>query len=474
MPSATKKSPMFAPAASARCGRNATTTPQWAMNSRSMAISGAHARRNAKPRRRRATSVGPCVVACSTRRSVGSGTARSRTITRPASTKATAISATPCSDVSGEDGQGQRRDDDEGQVVGAPDEREAEPAPVRRDEPRDQRQGRRQRGRDADPLEDAGRDERRRRAAGLDAGQEEDRAADQVGQAAGGERPQATDAVDDDAGDERGGDLDQRRGPDDQPDLRIRDSGPGQGDGQRCRERMEPGLHGEESDGEPEHAPIIGHAIEVRVGRRPRRSGPWRVGGSAGPAEPGGLAGTDDASRRRSPATYPAMHSRLSGPARPADGSAGRDPVLVRAGSVALARPGRGRIGAVRASTSPWPSAASVIEEAFARRASGAPADDRARLRVGDGQDRRVGRRGTVRVEVAEERDELGVELGPGVLLAARRSRRRATSRACRVGRGSSRRRRRRWPRSAPRAGSRWRAARTGSRGRRSARGGGG
>ena len=47
-------------------------------------------------------------------------------------------------------------------------------------------------------------------------------AADEVGQPAGGERAQAADAIDDDAGDEGGRDLDERRRPDDQPDLRVR------------------------------------------------------------------------------------------------------------------------------------------------------------------------------------------------------------------------------------------------------------
>ncbi len=59
IPSATKNSPMFAPAASARCGRNATTTPQWVMNNRSIAMSDAQVRRNANPSRRCATPVGP-------------------------------------------------------------------------------------------------------------------------------------------------------------------------------------------------------------------------------------------------------------------------------------------------------------------------------------------------------------------------------------------------------------------------------
>ena len=114
-------------------------------------------------------------------------------------------------------------------------------------------------------------------------GEQQDHAADQVGEPAGGERAQAADAVDDDAGDEGGRDLDERRRPDDQPDLRIGDAGPRQRDRQRRGERMEAGLHGEEGEGKPEHRAIIGHAIGVQVGRRPRRSGPVagrRVGGA--------------------------------------------------------------------------------------------------------------------------------------------------------------------------------------------------
>ena len=71
-----------------------------------------------------------------------------------------------------------------------------------------------------------------------------------------------------------------------------------------------------EGDGKPEHVPIIGHAQGSGLAAGPGGPGPWRVGGSAGPAEPGGSAGTNDASRRRSPATYRAMHSRLPAPGR--------------------------------------------------------------------------------------------------------------------------------------------------------------
>ena len=135
-------------------------TPQWAMYSRSMAISGAQARRNANPRRRW-RDVGRAVVFGArlagrleperhdvddreTEQDEGDGHHRD-----------------PMQGRQGEDGKRQRWDHDQGQVVGAPDEGETEPAPTGRDEPRHERERRRQRGRDPDPLEDPGRDERR-------------------------------------------------------------------------------------------------------------------------------------------------------------------------------------------------------------------------------------------------------------------------------------------------------------------------
>ena len=201
--------------------------------------------------------------------------------------------------------------------MGAPDERETEPAPIGGDEPWDQRQGAGSVAAMPIPWKMRAAMNGADGPPGSTPGRRRMRAADQVGHAAGGERAQATDTVDDDAGDERGRDLDQRRGPDDQPDLGIGDAGSRQGDGQRCRERMEPGLHGEEGDGKPEHRPIIGHVAGSGLAAGPGGPGPRRVGGSAGPAEPGGLAGTTHASRRRSPATYPTMHPRLSGPKAP-------------------------------------------------------------------------------------------------------------------------------------------------------------
>ena len=74
-------------------------------------------------------------------------------------------------------------------------------------------------------------------------------------------------------------DLDEGRRPDDQPDLRIGDAGLRERDRQRCGERMEAGLDGEDGEGETEHPRIIAER-SAEKGRRPRRSGP--VGGSAG------------------------------------------------------------------------------------------------------------------------------------------------------------------------------------------------
>jgi hypothetical protein len=112
--------------------------------------------------------------------------------------------------------------------VGTPHEGQPEPAPRRRDEAGDEREGGGQDGGDTDALEDPGEDERGDRATRLDAGQQQDRAAGQVGDPARRERAQAADPVDHDAGDEGGGDLDDRRGPDDQSDQRIGDTRPGE------------------------------------------------------------------------------------------------------------------------------------------------------------------------------------------------------------------------------------------------------
>ncbi len=138
----------------------------------------------------------------------------------------------------------------------------ASPKPRRAaaDQARHERQGGRQGRRDADPLEQPRDEERPQRAVGLDARQEQDQAADQVGETGPRERSDAADAIDDDAGDERGRDLDERRRPDDEADLRIRDAGPGERDRQRRGEPVEAGLDGEQGEGEAEHAAIIGEA----------------------------------------------------------------------------------------------------------------------------------------------------------------------------------------------------------------------
>ena len=111
--------------------------------------------------------------------------------------------------------------------------------------------------RDPDPLEDPGNDQRSGRPTRLDTGEHEDAAADEVGRPADREHAQATDPIDDDTGEERGRDLDERGHTDDQPDLRVGHTGPSQGDRQRRREPMEPGLDGEEREGESEHGAII-------------------------------------------------------------------------------------------------------------------------------------------------------------------------------------------------------------------------
>ena len=194
MPSATKNRPMSAPAASARCGRNATMTPQWQMYSRSMAMSRAHGRPEREPetpRRDLERPVAAGLVAAGREPQRHEAQDREADHHRPESER-----RHPVERRRGQDGQRDRRDDDEGQVVGAPHERETEPATGGLDEPRHERQRRRQDGRDADPLEDARDEERPRRAARLDAGKQQDHAADEVGQRARREPADAADPID--------------------------------------------------------------------------------------------------------------------------------------------------------------------------------------------------------------------------------------------------------------------------------------
>ena len=204
---------------------------------------------------------------------------------RPPTTNAVAITATPWSERRHEDRQRQGRDDDERQVVGAADEGEAEPAPDRLDQPGHERERGRQRRGDADALEDASDDERPDGPAGLDAGQQQDGAAGEVGEPAAHERAQAADPIDEHARDEGGRDLDERRGPDDR--RPIWGSGTpawASATGSDAVNAWKPGLdreQGERRVGAPAHHP---RTAAGEGGRRPRRSGPWRVGGSAGPA----------------------------------------------------------------------------------------------------------------------------------------------------------------------------------------------
>ena len=110
--------------------------------------------------------------------------------------------------------------------------------------------------------------------------------------------------------------MDQRRRPDDQADLRVRDPGPRQRDRERSRERMEPGLDGEDGEGEPQHPRIIEEEPVRSAGRWGAGPGGPGPGGSAGRRGRLCLAGIARPSSRCCTATYPAMHSCLSGPAR--------------------------------------------------------------------------------------------------------------------------------------------------------------
>ncbi len=80
-----------------------------------------------------------------------------------------------------------------------------------------------------------------------------------------------------------------------------------------------------DGEGESEHPRIIEEPFlpDALGGRRPRRSGPWRDGGSAGPAVPGGQR---DPSTGSCTKAYRSMHSRLSRAGlSPRPSSAGRD-----------------------------------------------------------------------------------------------------------------------------------------------------
>ncbi len=172
----------------------------------------------------------------------------------PTTTSATGSSEEP----SAEHGERERRHRDEREVVGAADEREAEAPAVRRHEPGDERQRRRQRQRDADPLADPGDDERQPVAGRIDARQEQHAGADEVGNGADGEQPEPAEAVDKCPADEGRRDLDDRRKPDDDADLRVGYARPGERNRQRGGEAMEPGLKSEQREGEAdEHRPIF-------------------------------------------------------------------------------------------------------------------------------------------------------------------------------------------------------------------------
>ena len=259
----------------------------------------------------------------------------------------------------GEDDEREGRDDDEGQVVGAPDEGQPEATSRRGDETRDERERGGQDGRDADPLADPGEDERRHRTTRFDAGQQQDRAPDEIGDRADAERSQAADAVDHDAGDEGGGDLHQRGRPDDQTDLGIRDTRPGERQGQRGREGMEPRLDGEDGDGKPEHSLIIEHGAHGGGVAGPGGPGP---GGSAGRRGRPNLAGLAGNATLAGDAALPRIRGCTAAPVRRAPGRFSR--WRSRAGPVASEVRRRGGCAAsayrsvptrpVRAHRLPW------------------------------------------------------------------------------------------------------------------------
>ena len=142
--------------------------------------------------------------------------------------------------------------------MGAAHEREPKAPPVRRHESRNERQRRRQRHRDADPLADPGDDERQPVRRRVDAGQEQHAGTDEVRDGADAKEAQPAEPVDQRTTREGRRDLDERRKPDDQPDLLVAHPGPGKGDRQRSGEAVEAGLEGEQRDGESgEHRPIF-------------------------------------------------------------------------------------------------------------------------------------------------------------------------------------------------------------------------
>ncbi len=157
-----------------------------------------------------------------------------------------------------EDRERERRHRDERQVVGAAHEREPKAPSVGRHESRNQRQRRRQRQRDTDPLADPGDDERQPVATGFDAGQEQHAGTDEVRDGADAKEAQPAEAVDQRTTREGRRDLDERRKPDDHPDLLVGHPGPGKGDRKRSGEAVESGLEGEQRDGESgEHRAIF-------------------------------------------------------------------------------------------------------------------------------------------------------------------------------------------------------------------------
>ena len=105
-------------------------------------------------------------------------------------------------------------------------------------------------------------------APGLDARQQQDPARDEVGEAAEVEQADAAEGVDEAAAHDRGGDLDEGRHADDEPDGRVRDAAAGECERQRGGEAVEPGLDQEHGQRQAED---VQRGLVGRGGWRPRR-----------------------------------------------------------------------------------------------------------------------------------------------------------------------------------------------------------
>ena len=254
---------------------------------------------------------------------------------------------------------------------------------------------------------------------------------------------QATDPIDEHPRHEGGRDLDEGSDPDDDADLGVRHAGLCQRDRQRRGERVEAGLDREQGQrrvGAPAHHPRRRWEREVADPGAPGPGGSAVGGAGWSPAGHGTLAGASAPPRT---ATAPARIRRgretAWTTAPPASGRT-RQPVAIRARPACClsVRPAiRLEVRMLRAIRAPRP--AEVEPDPGRRRPSSArPSSTPGSVAPPGGADRRsfhhlqdrgIRERRTIGVEVAEQHDELRVELRPGVSLSSATPRR-ATSRA--------------------------------------------